>query len=102
PVERLVCANDALAAQDAELSAVFRESREGKDDAARSALLQDQRHCLKARLTSCNIPAKGDVAADQHPAAIRCLSDQYTARIAALKPQPKDTTQAPATTAAPT
>jgi uncharacterized protein len=102
PIERLVCANDALGAQDAELSAVFRESREGKDDAARSALLQDQRHWLQARLTSCNIPAKGDVSADQQPAAIRCLSDQYTARIAALKPQPKDTTQAPAAIAAPT
>src|SRR5690242_440286 len=54
PVERLVCSSDALAAQDAELGAVFREIREGQDEASRTALLQDQRHWLQARLASCN------------------------------------------------
>jgi len=97
PVERLVCSSDALAAQDAELGAVFREIREGQDEATRTASLQDQRRWLQARLASCNIPAKGDIAADRQPAAIQCLGDQYAARIAALKPQPA----APAPAAAP-
>jgi hypothetical protein len=85
-----------LAAQDAELSSVFRETREGKDDDARAALLRDQRRWLQARLASCYIPAKGDVPADQQPAAIRCLSEQYSARIATLKPRPRNAVPAPA------
>jgi uncharacterized protein len=102
PVERLVCSSDALAAQDAELSRVFREVREGQDGAARTASLQDQRRWLQARLASCNIPAKGDVAADQQAAAVKCLTDQYGTRIATLKPQPATATPAPPTaTAAP-
>ncbi len=85
PAEKLICSSDQLAAQDAELSGLFRDVREGKDETARAALLQDQRHWLQARLAACNIPAKGDVPPDQ-AAATRCLSDQYAARIAALKP----------------
>ena len=90
PAEKLICASDRLAAQDAELSGLFRDVREGKDEAARTALLQDQRRWLQARLAACGIPAKGDGPAD--PAtATRCLSDQYAARIAALKPAPGST-----------
>jgi hypothetical protein len=76
-----------LAAKDAELDAAFREARDGKDDVAKAALLLDQRHWLQTRLASCDIPAKGDVPAAGQSVAIRCLSAQYSARIAALKPQ---------------
>ena len=88
PAERLICSSDSLAAQDAELSGLFRDVREGKDEAARTALLQDQRHWLQARLAACGIPTKGDLPADQQAPATKCLSDQYATRIAALKPAP--------------
>ncbi|HEX4506512.1 MAG TPA: lysozyme inhibitor LprI family protein, partial [Alphaproteobacteria bacterium] len=100
PAEKLICASDALAAQDAELSGLFRDVREGKDDTARANLLQDQRHWLQARLAACAIPTKGDLPADQQAAATKCLADQYAARIAALKPVPAQAAAAPPAPAA--
>ena len=88
PAEKLICSSDGLAAQDTELSGLFRDVREGKDEAARTALLQDQRHWLQARLAACSIPTKGELPADRQADAAKCLSDQYASRIAALKPGP--------------
>jgi uncharacterized protein len=88
PIEKLICSSDALANLDAALSATFREAREGRDDAAKAAMLQDQRHWLQSRFIACAIPAKGDIAQDEQAKVGQCLSDLYTARIAALKAQP--------------
>ena len=98
PIEKLICSNDTLSNLDTALSTAFRAAREGRDEAAKAAVLQDQRRWLQSRFVTCAIPAKGDIAQDQQAKAQQCLSDLYTARIAALKVQP---TVAAANTVAP-
>jgi uncharacterized protein len=103
PVERLICSSDALAELDAKLSAIFRDIREKQDEQSRTASLAEQRRWLQSRLSECHIPASGEFPAVAGNDARHCLTDLYTARIAALDAQENSATSPPATpSAAPT
>lgn len=94
PIERLICSSDQLADLDGKLGAVFRDSREKLDEAARAASLAEQRRWLQSRLSQCHVPATGELPAPAADAARRCLTDLYQSRIAALQTPAKEA-QAP-------
>ena len=86
PVERLICADPALAALDGALGAEVKKALAAAP-ADRQALLADARRWLAERDKRCPLPAVALTAADRSSAA-SCLTAAYRERIAALQSKP--------------
>jgi uncharacterized protein len=86
PVERLICADPALAALDGALGAEVKKALAAAP-ADRQALLADARRWLAERDKRCPLPAVALTAADRSRAA-SCLTAAYRERIAALQSKP--------------
>ncbi len=81
PVEKLICADDALADLDAELGRAYQARRLALADGERPALQAEQRDWLKSRLTQCKLPAQGHLDLTAAAPSTACLAKLYRTRI---------------------
>lgn len=81
PLEKLICADDALADLDADLGRAYQARRLALADGERPALLAEQRDWLKGRLARCKLPAQGTLDLAAAAPAAACLAKLYQARI---------------------
>lgn len=108
PVEHLICSDEQLAGLDKEMTALFTAARNAAEtEESRREQLQAQRAWLKARLTTCDIPATGDLP--NEVAGMRtCLAAEIRKRNEELakamhkpvRPQPPETASFDAAAAA--
>lgn len=84
PIENLICSDEKLANLDREMMALFTATRNAiENEEAKQGQLQEQRAWLKARLTTCKIPASGKLPEDT--SAMRaCLTDELHKRNSVL------------------
>lgn len=99
PVERLICADPALAALDGALGAWIRKSLRAAP-ANRQATLTDARGWLKERDRRCPVPsgAKGQPNDGNDAKAADCLKTLYRERLAQLKSAPANASASAART----
>jgi uncharacterized protein len=87
--EHLICADDGLAALDAEMAEAFAQSlARAKDPARRQARLSAQRQWLAGLSTICGLPKLGEVETARRTTATKCVGDAYQKRVAELQRQP--------------
>jgi len=82
--ERLICADDDLAALDRRLGDAFRAVRQSAPDDRKAGLLQEQQRWLREVRDGCVAASGGKPTRAERSAAPACLSAAYRIRISAL------------------
>jgi uncharacterized protein YecT (DUF1311 family) len=84
PIEKLVCGDHDLAAQDSLMAAEFVKLRDRSGE-KRATLIEEQRDWLATIETICSVPAKGVVAKEDETPVADCLERLYSSRVDAIK-----------------